>query len=400
MRRLSGVDISVTGVRANVSVYVQRDAKWVVVGSVTNVTGTAVSVTVRTSVLVTVDANGVGMLVTVAGGQLLTSSVGEQGTAAGDGVYAIGDVGFVGGLRSVPSCATFSATTGRSATAQVVVPLPSTATSVVGWDPSTVAFAQVSMYMIPSASPKLLLPRILPGMLAISNAQYTALTFVIRNFYMSEGSPDPTKPYWNQLRMAIATALNKQDPTLVAASSDEVEARRRVSLALALDYSYSAPQDMPVGVFTTIPSLPSSLVAAIEEKINAFLDGRQQINTAFATNTTYASVVSGAVAQRVDVLVYAQPDADLTIVRELVRDEYQAYALASGDVSDIITIGEVYTTVGGTFLKPPAVSKRPLIVEAAISSIWVAIMAYTSFYMRRSRRGLSDSGWYVVPAPR
>ena len=376
----------VTGTAANVTAYVQRGTGWVAIGRVANVTGVAVPVTVRTDVLVTVDPEGVPALVAVEGGTLLTDSTVVPTAPAGDGVYAVGAVGFVGSLRSVPRCAPTLATSGRSSVAEVVVPRQSTATSVIGWDPSTVAVARLSLYMIPSAAPKMLLPRILPGVLAISNAQYTALTFVIRNFYTEEGSPNPTAPYWNQLRMAIATALNTQDPSLVLASSNAVEAQRRVSLALALDYSYSAPQSLPVGVYTSIKTMPSSLVEAIATQINAFLEGRQQTNTAFTTNATIVSVDSGAVAQRVDVLVYARAASGLTIIREIVRDEYQAYALAAGDVSDIITISEVYAMDGGGFPATPAPSPTPAIAEGAASVVWALGMVAASVAARRRQR--------------
>ena len=84
----------------------------------------------------------------------------------------------------------------------------------------------------------------------------------------------------------------------------------------------------------------------------------------------------------VEVLLYTNPDSDITVMRGLIRDQYNSYVNSPTTSGAVISIGEVYNDTSLTKLPVPAVSAVPLIASSVASVVWWFLLVVVSFKAR------------------
>ena len=367
--RLTAVDVMVTGDHTStVAVSVASDGGWKRVGTSLATAGTA---HVVLDTLVTVYATGVAMSVEVTGtSRIVTTKAEAAGPPASDGAYATGDTAFVGSLWSLPGCEAAAGVTPRAA--ELVTPAFTSAFSVSGWDPSTVAMARVNLFAEVGTDPKVLLPQVFPGMLAIPNAVYPAQTFTAQNVNIASALTDPTASQWDNIRLAVADALKGVDPALQAATNDITTLRQLVSLSLGGFYSgENNTIQLGVGIRTSISSI-SNFMTNLQANLNT------PNADAFAANGQTVLAINNRPCTCIEVLLYGQRDFNIKAMHELVADQYANYGnavQAVGANSLVITIGEVYLLNGTLSLPVPSLSKKPAIAMGSATAVWVAVVA-------------------------
>ena len=379
--RMTALDVVVTGRDACVvTVWAQAGASWARIGSAPFAGGQRVPLRVDLDEMLTVSAGeGTAMLVTASNGcSLLVADAGGAVAARGDGVYGAaqdGGVALVGGVHSVPACAP-TTQLNQARSAEVIVPASSGAYAPAGWDAEARVTARFNLFTQPLMDSRALVWRVFPSLLVIPNTVRPAHTFILNDVRIRDNT-DPRSDYWNGLRVEIAKALQPYDATL----SSPAAWQSRVSLALALDFRRNSLAQMPVSVQTDLPDI-QAYAADIETRARAYVEA-----AAGKVNPSRRVTVSGVrPVSCVEVLLYTNPDSDITVMRGLIRDQYNSYINSPTTSGAVISIGEVYNDTSLTKLPVPAVSAVPLIASSVASVVWWLILVVVSFKeVRKSR---------------
>ena len=365
--RMTALDVVVTGRDACVvTVSAQAGASWARVGSAPFAGGQRVPLRVDLDEMLTVSAgDGTAMLVTASNGcSLLVADAGSAVAARGDGVYGAtqeGGVALVGGVHSVPACAP-TTQLNQARSAEVIVPASSGAYAPAGWDAEVRVTARFNLFTQPLMDSRALVWRVFPSLLVIPNTVRPAHTFILNNVRIHDNK-DPRSDYWNGLRAEIAKALQPYDAI--------------VSLALALDFRRNSLAEMPVSVQTDLPDI-QAYAADIEARARAYVEA-----AAGKVNPSRRVTVSGVrPVSCVEVLLYTNPDSDITVMRGLIRDQYNSYVNSPTTSGAVISIGEVYNDTSLTKLPVPAVSAVPLIASSVASVVWWFLLVVVSFKAR------------------
>ena len=366
--RMTALDVVVTGGGACVvTVSAQTGASWTRVGSAPFKGGQRVPLRVDLDAMLTVTAGeGTAMLVTASNNcNLLVADAGSAVAARGDGVYGApheGGVALVGGVHSVPACASrLQLNQGRSA--GMVTPASATAYVVAGWDAEARVTARFNLFMQPSTDSRALVRRVFPSLLTIPHTVRPAQTFVLTNVRIQD-TTDPRSDYWNGLRTEVARALQPYDPVnMQEALSSTTVLQSRISLALALDYRLNSLAQLPVSVQTDLPDIQAYL-GDIETRVRTYVNTKRKVTASGAKPVSC-----------VEVLVYTKPNSDALATRGLIRDQYSSYG-----GSEVMSIGEVYDDSGLAELSVPALSSMPLIAASIASAVWAIILAGLSFH--------------------
>jgi len=382
--RMTALDVVVTGgAECAVTVSMQADdASWAQVGAAPFAGGVQLPLTVPLDTMLTVTAGaGIGLLVETSNNcTILANAAGDAVAKRGDGVYgapySAAPVALVGGVRSLPACAsTLAVNRGRSASAEIVTPASTTAYSVRGWDPETVVTARFNLFAQTLSDSRTLVANVFPGLLVIPNSIEPALTFTLTNINLQGVKIDPYDDFFIRLKTAIANAFLKYDnKNMNEILTNPAIMNIRISFALALDYPPGTNTLLPVSVQTSLKDI-TAILGPIEE----------YVNRALGSPTDYAvRATGGQPVSRVEVLVYTKPDSNVIVTRGLIRDQYNKY-IRTNKNSAAISIGEVFRGADPSTLVVPALSKIPLYASSIASGVWALALAGVSLRARSMR---------------
>lgn len=278
-------------------------------------------------------------------------------------------------VTSVFSCANFTTQlAGRSA----LVVTRNTGASVItvpGWDPDTIAFAGVNLYVSPSAYTKTLVGNVFKNLLAIPDDVRATQTFKITNLMF----PLYTVNSVAQIRTAVANAIKPFDSSFSV--NDTV-------LATLIDV-YPDPTTVPPPVDVSVVTV--SVATGISIANVADLSGsgagegagiKQYLERSGALFTVGAKdvITQAEASQRQSVLFYALPNTNFTLFSSLIKEQVRTFMASTDSPGTIASYGQPWQMNGGGTYEPPPLSSRTAYTLAAVSAAWLLVLAVVSLF--------------------